>query len=380
MKAYIKYIIIAIVVLLSVTLFYNKVYIPKTTFEIISPTKGELKVSIRGIGNVGAKNIYAITAQTGGKILALHTDIGKKVKKGELLIEMDGVDLPAQLSIARASLQKANYDIKASQSELLNQKAQKKLLQITYERYAKLKEQKFASQAEFDKAKAELDGLDAAISASNAHINSAKAAALIASRNIDALKTKIDRLKVYAPVDGYVISKNAEVAQNILPATPILEVVDVNTLWVETKIDERISSKIKVGQDASITLRSRPNIIYKGKVKRVNVISDAVTLEREIDVAFINIPEPFYINEQAEVKIEIKTFDDVVKVPLKVLVQNAGLIGVWVLKDSKAHFVAVHKIAQNDKEIAVENLTQKTKLIVPDSHKKPLKDGMKIHL
>ena len=380
MKPYIKYIIIAIVVLLGGTLFYNKVYIPKTTFEIISPSKGELKVSIRGIGNVGAKNIYAITAQTGGKILALYTDIGQKVKKGELLIEIDGVDLPAQLSIAKASLQKASYDIKASQSELLNQKAQKKLLQITYERYAKLKEQKFASQSEYDKAKADLDGIDAAISASIAHINSAKAAALIASRNIDALKIKIDRLKVYAPIDGYVISKNAQVAQNILPATPIFEVVDTDTLWVETKIDERISSHIKVGQTANITLRSQPSITYKGKVERVNAISDAVTLEREINVAFLKIPEPFYINEQAEVKIEIKTFTDVVKVPLKVVVQNGGVMGVWVLEDSKAHFLAVMKIAQNDKEMAVENLTQKTKLIIPDSHKKPLKDGMKIHL
>ena len=380
MKSYIKYIIIAIVVLLSAILFYNKVYIPKTTFKIISPSKGELKVSIRGIGNVGAKNIYAITAQTGGKILALHTDIGHKVKKGELLIEIDGVDLPAQLSIAKASLQKASYDIKASQSELLNQKAQKKLLQITYERYAKLKEQKFASQSEYDRAKADLDGIDAAISASNAHINSAKAAALIASRNIDAIKIRLDRLKVYAPIDGYVISKNAEVAQNILPATPIFEVVDTATLWVETKIDERISSNIKVGQIASITLRSQPSIIYKAKVERVNAISDAVTLEREINVAFLKIPEPFYINEQAEVNIEIKTFTDVVKVPLKVLVQNGGVMGVWILKDSKAHFLAVKKIAQNDEEMAVENLTQKTKLIVPDSHKKPLTDGMKIHL
>ena len=380
MKSYIKYIVIALVVLLSAIFFYNKVYIPKTTYKIISPVKGKLKVSIRGIGNIGAKNIYAITAQTGGKILSIHTDIGLKVKKGELLIEMDGVDLPEQLSIAHASLQKANYDIKASQSELLNQKAQKKLLQITYERYAKLKKQKFASQSEFDKAKTDLESIDATISASMAHINSAKAAALIALRNINALKTKINRLKVYAPVDGYVISKKAEVAQNILPATPILEVVDTNTLWVETKIDERISSKIKVGQNANIRLRSQANKIYKGKVKRVNAISDAVTLEREIDVAFSNIPEPFYINEQAEVTIEIKTFTDVVKIPLKVLVQNDGVMSAWVVQNSKAHFIAIKKIAQNDNEMAVENLTTKTKLIVPDTHKKPLKDGMKIHL
>ena len=380
MKKYTKYIISALVLLLAVTLFYNKVYIPKTTYETIRPTTGDLQVSIRGIGNVGANDIYAITAQTGGKILSIHTDIGQWVKKGELLIVMDGVDLPAQLSIAKATLQKAKYDIQASRNDLKNQRSQRNLVQITYERYEKLKAQNFASQAEYDKAKADLDSIDAAISASKAHINSAKAAALIASRNIDAIRVKVSRLKVYAPADGYIISKDAEVAQNVLPATPILKLVDTKTLWVETKIDERISSRIQLGQKASIRLRSQPDKVYEGVVKRVNVISDAVTREREIDVAFINIPKPFYINEQAQVKININTLTNVLKVPLKCLVQDAGKTGVWILKDSKAHFTLVEKIAQDDKEMAIKNLRETTTIILPNPKKKPLKNGMKIHL
>ncbi len=380
MKKYIKYIITLIVLLLGATLFFNKVYIPKTTYKVITPTRGDLQVSIRGIGNVGANDIYAITAQTGGKILAIYTDIGQWVKKGDLLIKMDGVDLPSQLSIAKATLQKAKYDIQASKNDLQNQKSQRDLVQITYERYEKLKEQNFASQAEYDKAKADLQSIDAAISASKAHINSAKAAALIASRNIDALKIKISRLKVYAPADGYIISKDAEVAQNVLPATPILQLVDAKTLWVETKIDERISSQIKLGQKASIRLRSQPSKVYEGIVKQINTISDSVTLEREIDVAFLHIPKPFFINEQAEVSIDIDTLANVEKIPLKVLVQDAGKTGVWILKESKAYFKLVEKIAQNDEEMAIKNLDTNTQIIVPNPHKKSLKNGMKIHL
>ena len=67
MNKSIKYLIVVVVITLLGTLFYNKVYIPKTTFETVSPTVGDLSVSISGIGNVGAKNIYSITAQTGGK-------------------------------------------------------------------------------------------------------------------------------------------------------------------------------------------------------------------------------------------------------------------------------------------------------------------------
>jgi len=380
MTKYIKYLITLIIVAVAAVMFYNKVYIPKTTFETINPSVGDVKVSIRGIGNVNAKDIYAITAQTGGKILSINTDQGKWVKKGDLLIVMDGVDLPQQLDVAKATLQKANYDIKASIDELTNMKAQKELIATTYERYKKLKEQNFASQAEYDKAKTDYDSIIANISATKARIQSAKASKLIAEKNMDVIKAKIDRLKVYAPVDGYVISKEAQVAQNVVPSTPILKIVDPITLWVEAKVDERISSRILVGQSATITLRSQANQNYDGIVKRIDAMSDAVTLERTIAVGFNSIPKPFFINEQAEVSINIEIFNDVVKVPSSVVVQNGGKLGVWVVNDSHANFKVIDTIAQNEKEVGVKNLTKDTKIIVPNADKKPLKDGMKIHL
>ena len=380
MKPAIKYLLSALLVLGLGTLFYNKVYIPKTTFKTLSPTRGNLNVTVQGIGNVSAKESYAITAQTGGKIIALHTDIGQWVKKGDLLVEMDGVDLPAQLAITKANLNKANADTNAARSDLMSQKAQKKLLQITYDRYAKLQKQKFASQSEYDKAKADLESIDAGIRASKAHINAAKAAAVVASKNIDALKVKIDRLKIYAPVDGYVTAKNAQIAQNVLPTTAIFTMVDSRTLWVVAKIDERVSSSIKLGQSVKIHLRSQDNKIYEGVVARINPVSDSVTLEREIDIVFKEIPKPFYINEQAQVEIEVEMHKDIVKIPAKLLVQNSGKFGVWIAKDAHAHFVACDIIAKNSHEVGVKNLPLTAQIIVPNSHKKPLKEGMSIHL
>ncbi len=379
MNKYIKYTISLIVILGIGTIFYNKVYIPKTTFEMMSPSVGNLKVNIKGIGNVGAKDIYSITAQTGGKILQINTDQGQWVKKGELLIVMDGVDLPQQLEVMRATLQRANYDIKAAINELTNLKAQSELLEITYKRYTKLKEQKFASQAEYDKAKTDFQSIQASVSTTKSRIESAKATRKIAQKNVEVIEAKIARLKVYAPINGYVIAKEAEVAQDVIPSVPILKIVDASTLWVEAKIDERISSKIKVGQSASIVLRSKENIIYPGFVKRIDAMSDAVTLQREVDIAFGSVPIPFFINEQAQVSIDIEVLKNVIKIPSKVVVQNGGKLGVWIAKENHAYFKAIKIIAQNDTEIAVKNLSVDTKILLLDKNKKPLKDGMKIH-
>lgn len=375
-----KYLIVLLMVMVVAMVFYKKVYIPKTTFSLIHPTVGTLNVNIRGIGNVDAQHIYPITAQSGGRILKILTDNGKWVKKGDLLVVMDGVDLPEQLEIAQANLKKANDEVLVSQKELENQKAQKKLLALTYKRFKKLYKDGFATQSEFDKAQADFKSIEASIKASYAQIDAAKAGVMGAQKNIDAIKIKIDRLKVYAPIDGYVLSREAEVAQNVLPQTAILKIVDPKTLWVVTQIDERISAQIKVGQKASITLRSSPNKAYNGSVKRIEPISDPVTLEREIDVSFNTLPQPFYMNEQAEVTIALKSYENVLKIPLRVLVQENGELGLWRLKNDQAYFLKVKKIAQSDSEMAMSNGEKDMKIIVPDNTKKPLHNGMKIHL
>jgi len=380
MKTWLKYLITLIILLAGGALFFNKVYIPKTTFKTLSPSRGDLSIEVRGIGNVGAKDIYTITAQSGGKILNITVDEGDWVKKGELLVVMDGVDLSAQLAGAKAALEKAKYDIVAAQNELKNQKSQKALLQKTYDRYAKLNKEGYAAQAEYDKAQSDLQGIEMQIAASISRINAAKAESHRAQKSIEALQIRMARLKVYSPVDGYVISRDAEVAQNVLPTNSILKIVDPETLWVETRIDERICSEVRQGQKAKIRLHSQPDKIFAGSVKRISIMSDPVTLEREIDVSFEQLPKPFYINEQAEVYIEVKQYKDIVKIPLDVMVQKEGAWGVWTLENSRAHFLKLQNKVQNNSEVSAENLNEQLQIIVPDAHKKPLKEGMKIHL
>jgi len=380
MKSSLKYLIAIIAVALIVIAFYQKVYIPKSTYETISPSLGDINVTIKGIGNVSALNIYSITAQGGGRILEILKDDGDWVKKGDVLIVMDGVDLSEQLEVAQANLNKTKFDALAAKSELANQQAQSELLQVTYTRYAKLKAQGFASLSEYDKADMELKSSNANIAVSQAKINSSNAAINVALKNINALKARIDRLKIYSPVDGYVISKEAEVSQSVLASTSILKIVDPKTLWVQTKVDEKISSKIRPNQRASIRLRSQADKKYEGIVKRVASMSDAVTLEREINVAFSTLPKPFYINEQAEVSIVVESFHDVLKIPSHIVVQRKGKLGVWLAKEGRAIFLEIKKIAQSDKETAISNISATTQIIVPNKSKKPLSDGMKIHL
>ncbi len=380
MNKWIKYFTITLLITIGAALFYNKVYVVKSTFATTKPSLGDLHVTIRGIGNVDAKNIYTITAQSGGKIENIYFDEGMWVKKGALLLSIDAVELPMLLDEAKLSEQKAGHEVDAAKSALKSLEAQKVLLQTTYERYKKLMEQKFATKAEYDKAKSDLQNLNAQIDASKAQIASATSERSRIKKSIEAIEEKIARLKIYSPTDGYIVTKEAEAAQYVLPSTPIFKIVDPKTLWIKTNVDERVADKIKLGQKASIKLRSKPESELYGTVERIVAMSNLVTLEREIAIGFDTVVTPFYINEQAEVKIEVAKYENTLKIPLSLVVTKEEKKGVWVAKGENAYFQEISILSQNDEEAAVSSgINKESELLFYNGGNKPLSDGMKIY-
>ncbi len=381
MKTWIKYIIFLLVLLMAGFLFYQRVYLPKSTFKSVSVDRGDVHVEVMGVGTVSAKNIYKVGAQISGKIIDIETDEGEWVEQGALIAMIDPIDLPLQLKEAELAVNKARYELQALRKELDGLQAQKDLSAVTFQRYETLYSQGYAAQVEFDKATSDLQSVTAQIEATQARIRSSKEEVARMQKSVESLQVKLSRYQVYAPISGYVISKDAEVAQSVLPTQPIVTMVNPKSVWVQAYIDERISGALDLNQSAVITLRSQQKRPLQGYVARINAMSDAVTQEREVNLFFTTTPIPFYINEQAEVLITTDTITDTLRVPLSVMRHYKGKEGVWVVKDKKAHFVAL-TIKARGKEYAAVNapLNVGDQIIVPDMHNKPLAEGMKVYL
>jgi len=379
MKKIYKYLIILVAMVIVATIFYNKVYIPKVTYKTTSPTVGDLDVKVFGIGNVGAKSIYNISAGVSATVLSVNTDEGLWVKKGDLLATLDAIDLPIKLQEAKVAVKKSDSELIALQKEQESLQAQKNLALVTYKRYEKLKKQSFASQSEYDKAKADLDVIKAQLKATKARINSARIGIELSKKSVDALQEKLLRYKIYAPIDGFVISKDAEVAQTILASNSLVKIVNPKDVWIKAYIDEKISGDIKVGNFAEIKLRSDSDKTYNGIVKRIVAQSDAVTQEREVNIAFENLPIPFYINEQAEVFIHSKQLKNVLKVPSNSLDYIDKKSGVWVNKNSIAHFKEVEVMAISDDSVAVKGIDTDANVMIPSLKNKSLSEYMRVH-
>ncbi len=380
MKTIIKYIILAIVAVIIGFFIYNKVFVPKHSFSLYKPQKGQLSTSCFGIGEVGAKDIYDIGSPTGGKLLEVYHKQGDKVKKGELLAVVDPVDLPQKLEEAKSLLEHTKLDKKSLIDDEKGVLAKYNLSLKTFNRYKKLYKEGFVSQAEFDKANSDYLDAKSKLNSIKSKIVSFDSLLKQQSESIKGIKERLALLKIYSPVDGQITWKEAEKGESVPPSKTLYKIVDPKTLWVKTYIDERLSGNIKTGLKASIVLRSHSHQIFKGKVVLIEPMSDPITQEREVDVGFVKIPEPFYMLEQAEVTIFTGDLKDIWLIPVKYLATYKQQQGFWIKKGSKAHFITPKIVAEDRGNVGVKDgIEASMEFILPDKTKKSLTEGMKIY-
>jgi len=379
---YKKSIFALISILAAALLFYKFVFTPKNSFESYVVKKGTLDVEVFGIGTLDAKEFYSIGPRITGRVRALYKDQGDMVKKGELLAKIDPVELEAAAKELKAAINKAVFSKNAAREQLEEAKAKNALEEVTLNRYEKLSSDGFVSQAELDAASFSAFSSRSRISSAKALLDSANAEISRLENSLAGVNARIKELSLRAPADLLVLSRDAETGETIVGGKGIFRLVDIKSVWIKAYVDERSSGGIRVGQSAKISLRSAPEKTFSGVVKRISPISDLQTEEREINVAFDKLPTPFYINEQAEVRIVTKSLKDVLKVPVRMIVQREGKKGVWSVKEGRAYFKEIKIIEKSlDAYAAIEaDIVENETILVPDSSKRALKDGMRINL
>jgi len=359
---------------------YKFVYLKKTKYETITIKKGDLYKEAFAVGTVDAQRIYKIAFSATGKVLSVEVDEGAQVKKGQLLAKMDPIDLEAKLKEAEAAIKKAIIFKKIAENKIIEAEAQYDLAILMLNRYQELFKNGFVSQVELDKATL------AEISAKST-LNSAKVEKLSTNSEIDrlqyvleGLKKRLRNLSLRTEHDGIIAFKDVEAGDTIAGGKIIFKIINPEDVWIKAFIDERLSGDIKLNQKAKIRLRSKENLELGGYVKKIDLISDAVTEEREIDIAFDKVPMPFFINEQAEVKINLKTYKNVLQAPSNLIVNIDGVDGIWVIKDSHMYFKKIRIIDKSATSgmAAIEgDIKVGDRVIVTEKRKKPLKDGAK---
>ena len=284
--------------------------------------------SLFGIGTVQARYSYKIGPTVAGRVKYLQVHVGEQVKAGQVLGEMDPVDLDQRIKAQQAG-------IKSADAALRQAEVREGFAQTQASRY----EQLLAVRGVSEETVA-IKRQDLAIAR----------AALVAAREdgarlraeLQAMHAQRGNLRLVTPVDGLVASRGADPGTTVVAGQAVVELIDPASLWVDTRFDQISAQGLAAGLPAQVVLRSRRNQALVARVLRIEPGADAVTEETLVKVVFEQPPAPLPpVGELAEITVRLPELPAVPTIPNAALRTVGGKLGVWKLTDADLRFAPV---------------------------------------
>ena len=301
-------------------------------------SNGALSNGVFGVGTLEARHSYNLAPTLTSRVSRILVDQGDRVRAGQLLAEMDAVDLNDRVTSSQQAAERSQYAIRAAEAQLAEAKSRALTASATYTRFTDLRAGGYVSQEMLD---AKLHEKNAALSAV------ASASAALSSAQLDQVRTRADadgigklraQTRLLSPVTGIVTARLAEPGVTVVAGQAIIQVIDPASLWIKTRIEQKQAGLVRVGQPAEIVLRSQPNTVLPGSVKRVEQIGDAITEERIVNVAFAASAAAAMVGELAEVTIKLPQLEQALSIPAAALKQLDKQEGVWVIEEGRVQF------------------------------------------
>jgi HlyD family secretion protein len=252
-------------IILLIFLFRSKNSTSEAEYLTSEVERGSISILVTATGTLEAVTTVQVGSQVSGTISALYVDFNDRVKKGQIVAQLDPTFLKAQVSQSQADLEKADASANLAKKE--------------YERALTLFEKNLISESERD---LQLTNYELAV----AQQKSAQAA-------LDRVKTNLEYATIVSPIDGVVISRDVDVGQTVaasLQAPTLFTIAqDLSQMQVNTSIDEADIGAIREGQEVLFTVDAYPDLTFEGKVKQIRlspeIVQNVVTYQVILEVS-----------------------------------------------------------------------------------------------
>jgi len=288
----------------------------------------DVPLYITEVGVIRAVRQVTVKAEVSGKVVRLDADVGDRVSRGEVLVELEDriprlqyEEARAALMVAEASFEKARKDLERG-------------------------EQLFASN---DISVDELESLKLAARSAEGRMLQARAAMEMAEK-------RYEDTKIASPIDGVVTSMYVETGEMVAVGMPVAVVVEAESVEVTLGLADTEVSRVKEGQSCSITVDAYPGRSFPGRVKSVSLKADEESGTFPVVVTAENTEslelKPGMV---ARVRIETGTRKNAVVVPRDALVKRRGKYAAFVVEDGRAVERRVRVGPRADDGIVIES-------------------------
>jgi HlyD family secretion protein len=249
MKKFRALIIILVILLAGAAYWYFRIRKEDkpVVLQTERPRYGYISKSVTATGTIQPVDTVTVGSQVSGTIKAIYTDFNARVKKGQLIAELD-----KSLFDAQVNQFKANLDV--AKASLVYQKS-------TFDRQTLLFNTGAISKADFENAQNQYLG-------ARANVESVQA-------QLDAAVKNLSYASIYSPVDGVVMTRNVSVGQTVAASfnTPTLFIIakDITKMQVQAAVSEADIGDVREGLRASFTVDAYPDISFTGTVNQIRL-------------------------------------------------------------------------------------------------------------
>ena len=298
--------------------------------------KGDLAKSVVATGKVTPITKVEIKSKASGIVKKLYVDYGDRVKAGQLLAQLDKVEIEAQVAQSKAALEAAEANLTSSQADYERAKVDAEgpdvpPLKRAYDRAIGMAKDGVVSQSALDDAeknytmavnkqnvaKAQVTVLKAKIAQSQAQVAEDQA-------NLKQLEEQLSYTDIISPIDGIVLSRDVQVGDAVSSilvlgstATLVMTLGDTSEVYVKGKVDESDIGKVYLGQRARIKVESFKDKTFDGKVTKISpmgVEKDNVTTF-EVRVSIQNPGGELKAEMTANAEIILDEHKNVLQIP-----------------------------------------------------------------
>lgn len=255
---------------------------------VVKVERGPAVEAVYATGSVEPEIAVTVAPRQTGRLVALYADEGQKVRRGEVLGQLEDADMKS--ATAQSS-------------------AQEKLAREKYERIAKLAKKGYATRAALDQARADWD--------------TAKAAT---RRNV----AQASYFKLIAPSDCLVIRRNGEIGAIIPMNQGVFWLACEGRMRLTVEVDEEDIARVTPGLSALIRADAFPEKVFRGHVAAVTPMGDPVARSFRVRVAMPD-DAPLRIGMSAEVNIVVAERPQAMLVPANAVTDGK----VWIVRDGR---------------------------------------------
>ena len=298
--------------------------------------KGDLAKSVVATGKVTPITKVEVKSKASGIVKKLLVDYGDRVKKGQLLAQLDKIEIEAQVEQSKAALEAAQANMKSSQADFERAKVDAEgpdvpLLKRAYDRNVSMAKDGVVSTSSLEDAqknyemalnkqnvsKAQVTVLKAKIAQSDAQVAEDQA-------NLKQLEEQLSYTDIISPIDGIVLSRDVQMGDAVSSilvlgssATLVMTLGDTSEVYVKGKVDESDIGKVYLGQRARIKVESFKDKTFDGKVTKISpmgVEKDNVTTF-EVRVSIQNPGGELKAEMTANAEIILEEHKNVLQIP-----------------------------------------------------------------